>query len=239
MNNSNYLQYYERLLSVGLNRGVSGWLRRRLDRRAQKCGQTGRHALFLPRVFELLNISLKSHRTVLDIGSGNGWAISYQDKQVRYIAVDNSAFYRDDLEARGIEFYEADVGSMPLPVGESSIDLIILNHLIEHIYECEFLIQQLQRVLRPGGMVYIRTPNLKRVRWKFWDDYTHVRPFTPHGLDHLMHANGFKKLFILNSDHRRISLDILTKGRLRKLLFNIFFGGSEIEAGYFLRKNLD
>lgn len=238
MSGDDYLAEYRRAGSIDLSGGIGGWLRRRLDHKAVACGQSDRHALFMPRVLELAGLSPTKATTVLEIGCGSGWAISYRHPQVRLIAVDRGSLYRTELEAQGVEFHETDVATEPLPINEGLVDLIILNHLIEHIADCEFLVRQLRRVLRPGGVVYIRTPNLERVKWSFWDDYTHVKPFTPRALDHLMRTVGFERRFMLDSDHPRIFLDTLTDGRLRRVLFSSIFGGKEIEAGYVLRQSV-
>jgi len=233
---NNYLADYRRTGSNDLSRGIGGWLRRRLDRKAIACGQRDRHALFLPRVFELTEISPKEPTVVLEVGCGSGWAISYSHPLVRYIAVDRGSLYRDQLETEGVEFHDSDVAIKPLPINDSQVDLIIINHLIEHISDCEFFVKQIRRVLRPGGFVYIRTPNLECVKWNFWDDYTHVKPFTPRSLDHLMRTLGFERRFMLDSDHPRIILDTLTNGAWRQILFSKLIRGKEIEAGYVLVK---
>lgn len=234
MSGDDYLAEYRRAGSIDLSGGIGGWLRRKLDRKANAIGQHDRHALFMPRVFELAGISPNAPKTVLEIGCGSGWAISYRHPLVRYIAVDRGSLYRNELEEQGVEFHAADVASEPLPINDGQVDLIILNHLIEHIAECEFFVRQLRRVLCPGGVVYIRTPNLECVKWSFWDDYTHVKPFTPRALDHLMRTVGFERRFMLDSDHARIFLDTLTNGFWRRVLFSKLFGGKEIEAGYVL-----
>lgn len=234
MSGDDYLAEYRRAVSIDLSRGVGGWFRRRLDRKALACGQRDRHALFIPRVLELGDLSLTKAITILEIGCGNGWAISYRHPKVRFIAVDRGSLYRNELEAQGVEFHETDVATELIPVNEGTVDLIILNHLIEHISDCDFFVRQLRRVLRPGGVVYIRTPNVMRVKWGFWDDYTHVKPFNPSTLDHLMRTVGFEQCFMFYSDHLRIFLDTLTDGRWRRLLFSKPFGGKEIEAGYVL-----
>lgn len=234
MSGNDYLAEYQRSRSKDLSGGIGGWLRRRLDRKANAGGQRDRHALFIPRVFELVGISPSDPSTVLEIGCGSGWAISYSHPLVRYIAVDRGSLYRDQLEENGVEFHETDVTIDPLPINDGQVDLIVLNHLIEHIADCEFFVRQLRRVLRPGGAVYIRTPNLECVKWRFWDDYTHVKPFTPRTLDHLMRTVGFERRFMLGSDHSRILLDTLTNGFWRRVLFSAALGGKEIEAGYVL-----
>lgn len=234
MSGNDYLAEYQRINSVPLSRGVKGRLRGLLDRKARRDGQDDRHGLFMPRVLALSGLSLAQPITVLEIGCGNGWAISYRHPSIQYIAMDRGSLLKPELEKRGIAFHEVDVARETLPVDSGSVDLVMLNHLIEHIDESEHLLRELRRVLRPRGIVYIRTPNVLRVKFGFWDDFTHVKPFTPSGLDQLMHAFRFRRKFLLYSDHGRINLDFLTEGRLRRLLFCKLLGGKEIEAGYVL-----
>ncbi len=234
MSGDDYLADYRRVGSVDLSGGVGGCFRGWLDRRAVALGQGNRHALFMPRVLELCALSTSRPLTVLEVGCGSGWTISYRHENIRYIAVDRGSVYRDELEARGVEFHETDVATNPLPIEKGTVDLILLNHLIEHIPDGDYLVRQFREALRPGGIVYIRTPNVLRVKWHFWDDYTHVKPFTPRSLDHFMRTAGFERRFMLYSDHPRILLDTLTRGSLRKALCGSWFGGSEIEAGYVL-----
>lgn len=68
MSVDDYLAEYRWPGSIDLSGGISGWLRRRLDRKATACGQRDRHALFMPRVFELAGISPNDPTTVLEIG---------------------------------------------------------------------------------------------------------------------------------------------------------------------------
>lgn len=238
MSSNHYLAEFRRSNKTDLSRGWAGWLRSLLDKQARDEGQPDRHALFLPRVFKLMDMNQAQGLVVLEVGCANGWAISYKHANVKYVAVDRGSEYRSELEQRGVEFHEADVGSMKIPLETSSVDLVILNHLIEHVSASEFFIQEIQRVMRPGGALYIRTPNVERVRWRFFDDYTHVRPFTRSSLDQLMSAFGFSRKFVFHSDHGRIIFDIFTGGRWSGLLFGSLFGGNEIEAGYVLSEHV-
>ncbi|MDR1064505.1 MAG: class I SAM-dependent methyltransferase [Azoarcus sp.] len=233
----NYLADYRESCDVDLSRGLSGYIRNRLDNMAVRKNQPDRHALFLPRVCNLFGLSLEKQLTVMEIGCGNGWAISYQSPKVKYIAIDRGSVFRTDLESRGIEFHEADVETTPLPIANQSVDLILLNHVIEHIANTDYLVGELRRALRSNGYLYIRTPNLAKVGWSFWDDYTHVKPFTESSLDHLMRTHNFKKAFSFHSDHTRIMIDLLFQSCFRTFVFGKFGGGKEIEAGYSLLDN--
>lgn len=229
---SNYLHDSQQQSALKrLDQGIGGWVRKWLDYKATSYGQCGRHALFLPRVLELLDISIGENLTVLEVGCGNGWALSYHHPNIHYIAVDRSDFHAVDLRRKGVEFYKVDMATTPLPINNSSVNLIILNHVIEHVANSESFILELRRVLSSPGAIYIRTPNVLRTKWKFWDDFDHLKPFTPHALEHLMRAVGFKQHFMLYSNFPAIMLDILTNGYLRKILFT-FFKGKEIEARY-------
>lgn len=49
--------------------------------------------------------------------------------------------------------------ALVLPFANNSFDLIILQDVIEHIDNTEILSSELNRVLVPGGMIYLSTPN--------------------------------------------------------------------------------
>jgi len=57
------------------------------------------------------------------------------------------------------------------PVKSESYDEVYARHCIEHFSkdEATFLVGEIYRVLRPGGMVYITCPNLGYIRWDMND----------------------------------------------------------------------
>lgn len=228
-----YLEQYERHMGSPGYGGPAGWLRRLLDRRAARMGQRDRHALFLHRVLALAGLSgAEGAVRVLEVGCGSGWALTYEAPGVRYAAVDLGDRFAAALRARGIDFHIADAGREPLPFAAGAFDLVLLNHIIEHIADYGHLMSELARVTAPGGMLYVRTPDIGRVGAVFYDDYTHVKPYTRRSLRELMAAHGFDERCCYRSDHPRINLDILTGGRLRGLLLGPLLGGKEIEALY-------
>jgi SAM-dependent methyltransferase len=95
--------------------------------------------------------------TVLDIGTGNG-VIAAQLAQVAG-AVD-SIDLRDERVVRdGYGFRVFDGGV--LPFADAAFDVVLSNHVIEHVGERPEQIRHLQeiaRVLAPGGVVYLAVP---------------------------------------------------------------------------------
>jgi SAM-dependent methyltransferase len=49
--------------------------------------------------------------------------------------------------------------SQQLPIAASSIDLVICNHALEHIAELEATLDEIKRVLKPDGRLYVAVPN--------------------------------------------------------------------------------
>lgn len=232
-----YLEHYERSQAAPSGRGPAGWLRRALDRRARALGQADRHALFLRRVLELAGLAEETGELrVLDVGCASGLALSYAAPALSAFGVDRDDHYADRLEALGIDFRVTDVGAEPLPFDDGFFHLVMLNHVIEHVANYDFLAGEVARVTLAGGHAYVRTPNIRRVKGVFYDDYGHVKPYTPASLVDLMRAHGLALRHLFHSDHRRINLDILSGGRLRGLLMSRALGGREIEA-LFVKKD--
>jgi SAM-dependent methyltransferase len=61
---------------------------------------------------------------------------------------------------RRVKMLRLDVTTMPFR--DNTFDLVICNHVIEHVPAWETLAQELHRVVRPGGIVYVATPNIYR-----------------------------------------------------------------------------
>ena len=47
-----------------------------------------------------------------------------------------------------------------MPLKSNGVDVIVANHVIEHLYNPHVFVEQLYRVLKPGGYAIIGTPNL-------------------------------------------------------------------------------
>ena len=58
------------------------------------------------------------------------------------------------------ELLEASVQELPFP--DASFDLVFYHHVIEHVPDPVASLVELARVLRPGGLIYVGTPNRHR-----------------------------------------------------------------------------
>jgi SAM-dependent methyltransferase len=96
------------------------------------------------------------------------------------------------------------VSEGPLTTGlfpPESFDAVTMNHVIEHLHEPREVLREIVRVLRPGGTVWVATPNgaalgLARYERRWWplDPPRHLVLFTPDALRHAFLEAGFAEI---------------------------------------------
>ncbi len=139
--------------------------------------------------------SLPAGGVVLDLGCGNGLMqnlIRDYRKDLRFISVDREDY--SNCFPLGT-FFKVDITNERLPVDSNSIDAVFCNHVLEHLNSYELIQSEIKRVLKRDGSVYIETPSSRSLYFpsigffkgqsgptNFFDDYTHVKPFTRQSL---------------------------------------------------------
>lgn len=103
------------------------------------------------------------HVVVLDIGCGTGLGtgtVVRPDEVDAIIGIDLS---RDALcmaKLRGIEGVQSEVDFQHLPIASHSIDVVILDEVLEHVCNTDELLDEIHRVLNSNGLLFLSTPNL-------------------------------------------------------------------------------
>jgi SAM-dependent methyltransferase len=89
-----------------------------------------------------------------------------------------------------------DIEKDKLPHESKSIDFVTMNAVIEHIKNIDNIMSEIYKVLKIGGLLFVRTPNWK-MDWKnFYNDPTHVAPYTPQRLKNLFELFKFETIFL-------------------------------------------
>ena len=108
-------------------------------------------------------LDLAAGRKILDIASGEGYGsalLATKAAEVVGVDVDKAATAKASqiyAARRNLTFIDADAGS--LPFGPAEFDLVVSFETIEHIEHQEQMIEEIARVLKPGGILVISTPN--------------------------------------------------------------------------------
>jgi ubiquinone/menaquinone biosynthesis C-methylase UbiE len=79
-----------------------------------------------------------------------------------------------------------------IPYEDNTFDYVFIKSVIEHISNTDLFLSEIYRVLKPGGKVIILTPDYQKQKDFFYDDYTHIKPFTLNSLKMAVQLNGFK-----------------------------------------------
>jgi SAM-dependent methyltransferase len=65
----------------------------------------------------------------------------------------------------GLDVRRCDIETEPLPVSDASVDAVLFNELFEHLrIDPIFTLGEVLRVLTPGGVLLLSTPNLRSFR---------------------------------------------------------------------------
>ena len=92
---------------------------------------------------------------------------------------------------RGLDYTDVNFEVDTFPVEDNSVNFAVSLAVIEHLRDPENFISEVYRCLKPGRVVYLSTPNFQ-LDWKnFYNDPTHVRPYTPESLEQLLKLSGF------------------------------------------------
>lgn len=76
---------------------------------------------------------------------------------------------------------------------DASFDVAFASNLLEHLdrAQCDRLLAEADRVLRPGGRLILLQPNFRLQPGRYFDDYTHVSIFTDVSLADYLRAAGW------------------------------------------------
>lgn len=103
----------------------------------------------------------------LDLGCGDGMHLKVLQEKVEHLYATD---YNPDRLVRAAQisndanFFLADVTR--LPVLDSVFDLIFCHHVLEHIPNDRVALQEMFRVLKPGGFLVLGVPNEGAAFWK-------------------------------------------------------------------------
>jgi SAM-dependent methyltransferase len=137
------------------------------------------------RVFLYPRIGRRLSGRAVDVGCGIGDFLTFRPGTV---GVDINAHTVAWCKQRGLDarLMQPDT----LPFEDASFDSALMDNVLEHIAEPSSLLQEVRRVLRPGGRLLVGVPGLLG-----WDhDPDHKVHYDESSLDAALDAGGFAPL---------------------------------------------
>lgn len=132
---------------------------------------------------------------IVDAGCGRGdFAAAFAQAGLSVLGLDRSPVSAEALQEAGVKVCQVDVAEGVWPVADRSVDAVFSKSVIEHIHNPERFMSQTRRVLKPGGRVITMTPDWEVNMRIFYDDHTHVQPYTLRSLRKLLLMSGFREV---------------------------------------------
>ena len=132
------------------------------------------------------------NKTFLEIGCGRGDFINeFSNKEVICYATDKLAAAKNDLN-NNVIFSVNNISNENLPYTDNFFDAIYTKSLIEHISNHEHFFEECKRVLKINGILITYTPDWETQYLNFYDDITHIKPFTKITLENCYKMYGFE-----------------------------------------------
>jgi len=170
---------------------------------------------------------------VLDIGCGRGeWLELLKEKNLYARGLDSNKVMVKICKERGLDVTDSDAFSFIKNVSDNSLGAVTGFHLIEH-YGFDFLIKLLDeilRVLKPGGLVILETPNPGNVlvgSCSFYLDPTHNKPIPSSLIKLVLESRGFSKVRIMNINPFKDDFKIKEDDSETSKRFNDYFYGPQ------------
>jgi|TARA_B100000780_G_scaffold60275_2_gene38732 SAM-dependent methyltransferase len=136
---------------------------------------------YLLRVF--FSFELKKGCSILDLGSGD-------------------QFLKDEFEKRKISYSSLDIKDLDFEkdkfiFDDNKFDLVISLAVLEHLKDPNIFLNESRRVLKNESYLFLSTPNWKYSKNIFYDDVTHVKPYSPESLNEILSIKNFKNIKIM------------------------------------------
>lgn len=126
-------------------------------------------------VFSLLGLRGQG-RDILEIGCGNGYGAKLlaRLKPKSYVGIDVMpemvSLARKQSGLANAEFFVQDAADLSRFADESK-DIVVIFGILHHVPAWRKVLQECQRVLRPGGQLFLEEPN--RAAILLWDRFLH------------------------------------------------------------------
>jgi SAM-dependent methyltransferase len=172
-------------------------------------------------------------KDVLDFGCGTGYGtheLAKVTKSCHGVDVSNEAvdhcltLYKGD----NVTFSQIKpIEESPLPFPDASFDVVVSNQVIEHVLSPDTYIKEARRVLRPGGVLYVVTPDRStrlfrgQKPWNRW----HLHEYSPQEIRGMVEGH-FKTVTVsgMTGQPEVVSKEIARTRKLRFITLPFTYG---------------
>ncbi|QNK00374.1 class I SAM-dependent methyltransferase [Dyella telluris] len=141
---------------------------------------------------------------LLDVGCGNGiFLLRAKDAGWDVQGIEPDPMAVAAARRAGLDVIE---GTLDAYGGDGDFDVVTTSHVIEHVHDPRRFVEQMFALLRPGGRLWIATPNAQSLghrhfghAWRGLEPPRHITVLTQRALRELLESTGFRQI----RNHRR------------------------------------
>lgn len=138
--------------------------------------------VYLEQFMERAGRSLQAGGLILDAGAGD----SPYRKFFGHARYESADFCQVEGAPYTQVTYVADLACLPVP--DQHYDMIICTQVLEHVPDPGKVLKEFQRILKPGGSLWLSAPLYYAEHQIPYDFYR----YTQYGLSHMLAENGFQ-----------------------------------------------
>ncbi|ABB32406.1 SAM-dependent methyltransferase, putative [Geobacter metallireducens GS-15] len=152
--------------------------------------------------FSVMYLRSRPGGRLLEIGCGSGTMLSYLGSlgwRTEGIDVDPSAVA--NARSKGLNVAQGDL--LEQPYGDNTFDAVMISHVIEHVPNPVELLTECYRILKPGGVLSLVTPNVESMgshlfgrHWLHLDPPRHLILYNVRTIRALARKAGFTNMEI-------------------------------------------
>jgi 2-polyprenyl-3-methyl-5-hydroxy-6-metoxy-1,4-benzoquinol methylase len=135
---------------------------------------------------------------LLDVGAGTGAFLHHmQEHQWQVTGLEPDPATRE----RALSLYQLNLLSPDhlFHIPEKTMDVITMWHVLEHLHRLHEYLEQLKKILKPGGLLFIAVPNYTSrdaatygASWAAYDVPRHLYHFSPASMEQLVKKHGMQ-----------------------------------------------
>ena len=178
---------------------------------------------------------------LLEVGSGMGHLVGQLEDTFETFGCDVNHWAVKQSKAVVNTSQLQTASAQELPFKNNSFTVVIIKHIVEHLPDPQKAIQEIARVLEPGGTLILATPNLdsllkpwKDDKWIGYQDPTHISLKRPaEWLDIILSAD-FSLLRVFSDGFWDVPYIRFVPNMIQKLFFGSLGGLQAITGFVFL-----
>jgi len=184
-----------------------------------------RLTVYLPFIVSVANEL--SDGIAIDLGCGRGeWLGLLKDQGIDAMGVDIDDGMLEACRMRGVQVVQQEAIAYLKEASSESASIVSAFHLAEHLEfsDLEELVSNALRVLKPGGLLIMETPNPDNLvvgTKSFYFDPTHIKPIPSELLNFVAEFSGFKRVKTLF-----LQEDTTLKNKVELTLSDVIIGVS-------------